>query len=312
MRKQWSTSPKRSLRRVAIIGLIPLWLLFGLVGNAEGSQIGIGLFYPGVYVQEFWRDSTPYFAVSNTTDSTVSLYVREAKTSRRGRGPTRLQIDRGPIVEKWEIPSGQTRIFDVSELSSMELVEVRQNQRYGGLLNPPREPPLAAKGKLVTYGSLNLGGGIGQVPVWSEQDSLVYRSRNGIELYCVVRQDRGRVVFGSKVELWRIINNRKEGFPPVDKNADGTPREEIDLPWLVIRNVRCTSLRVERENDLYTVYMSDPIIKKDYHVITLRYDFPKEEHERGAGVGIARMNGILIWGESQHKKWFGRGILVKN
>jgi hypothetical protein len=153
-------------------------LLVALLGSsASADQIALGLSWEQkIFVQEYWRLGSPYYAVSNRTDKNVTITV-SGKTAKVA-GPWRVKPG---AAKGFEIPTAET---------NFELVRVLNADRSLGLLEQPTKlTPPTADGFATCVG-LNGSGGR-DISLWMVQKQWQYVAGEPIEVTFYVKARPG-------------------------------------------------------------------------------------------------------------------------
>jgi hypothetical protein len=187
--------------------------------DAHSSIGGGGFKNRGLFVQEYWKHGRPFYAIANMMDSTAHIVVQQD----------------GPVVAKWRVEPKQVAYFEVSALSKTQDVRLLLNGQSLGTLEPMRRSDyeLAQPGKspeVITNTSTNQWGGTYSDFLWFEQESMVFKADEDIQLTLVVRGSSGIIAFGPYELMWSFVNPGLEGG-----------RYEWDFPCPLLLPTRATS-----------------------------------------------------------------------
>jgi len=234
--------------------------------TARAELIGVGLdFRTGVFVQEYWQNGKPYYALANLGKEGVQISVNDWKSGAALAGP-------------WGVQSQSVTHVDASKLPANGLVRFQlANGKALGLLNVPM-PPAASGKNVATFEGMNGSGGRHN-ELWCEQEKLAYSADEVIDLKLLVPGGAGIIKYSTKAEEGAILQ----------------------LPLL---EATCETLPITRMGDQVQILASKPLKKQALHTITLRFRAPMASTptmvmvsgwraiSTGAGHGITR--GIVV------------------
>lgn len=213
-------------------------LLVPLCGSfARAELIGVGLdFRKGIFVQEYWQDGKPYYAIANLGKEKTTISVADWKTGAVLAGP-------------WDLMAQTVRHVDASTVRGDALVRFQLADGSAlGLLMPPTPPPNPVKGSLATYDGMNGSGGR-QVELWCEQAVPAFKTGEIIELALKLPTGAGVIKYTTKPENGNVVQ----------------------LPLL---EASCETLPVKNVGNEYQILASKPLKAEKLHTVTLRFRAP--------------------------------------
>lgn len=261
--------------------VIALLVLVNCATQVQCESVAIGLSGKNIFVQEYWKDGLPRYLIANLRKDTVRIIVHRKVASKESEKP---------LAGPWEVENNSVLDVDASRLRGKGLLRFQTECGISlGILDQPSAPPSIAKDAIATTCGLN---GVGLDSVLFEQDKLIARSGEIVELKCVLPAGSGVLRFGKQREPLAI-----EGIYPAVLS------QELISEALVIEG-RCSTLAVnitEREISVDT-QMRDKSLK--YHIVTLRFRAPK--------VGAKTMVEISGYLKGPHRSgWLSRGIIIE-
>jgi hypothetical protein len=218
-----------------------LALVMGLVCAQPTSAevIGIGLdFRKGLFVQEYWQDGKPHYALANLGAEGVRITVTDRKSGAVLAGP-------------WEVKARSVAHVEAGKVAGNDLVQFTlANGSSLGLLTAPVPPAQQAKGVLTTSDGMNGSGGR-HAEIWCEQARPTFKSEELIELKLVVPANAGIIKYSTKQEENRTIVH--------------VPLVEAD----------CATLPVEKVGAELHIRTNQPLKDEPRHTVTLRFKAPR-------------------------------------
>jgi hypothetical protein len=239
--------------------------------------IAVGLPWEGgVFLQEFWREGTPFYAVANRADDPVEVSVGEwtGKVGQRIAGP-------------WQVASNSVQCCDIQDLAreyAGDLVCISLNGRPHGLLRAPRPPDFspdwAATHEILTIDGLN-GLGTRTSGLLVRQPRLEFRSGEIVTLVLQTPSKLGSVIFNAK---------DRPSLP-----------EQIDVV-----EARTDANSVEKRGDLLIVGVSGEA-DAGHPTVTLSARMPRVQHDT-----LCCLTGNVSSGPGGPTFSFARGLLVRS
>jgi hypothetical protein len=139
------------------------------------DQIPLGLRWDKVFVQEYWKDGKPYYAIANIGDRNAIVWTTD------GAG-------------KWKVKAGQIARVAVQPGQNGALFRFMIDQQNLGLLQQPVTPKQPVKDGYATYLGLNGSGG-GYQDLYCVQKEFSFPSGGIIEIDLIVPSKRGTITF---------------------------------------------------------------------------------------------------------------------
>jgi hypothetical protein len=160
------------MRALRWLVLVPCVL--ALVPLAHGDQVPLGLPWEQIFIQEYWHNGKPHFAIANIgkADAAVSTTAPD--------GPWNVKA--GDIVQ---VP---TKLGKENELLTVSTA----TRRLGRVQCPAAPSEQAKKPYVVKYG---LNGSGGQFGSYYMQQDWIFPSEGAIEIDLVIPAKRGMVTF---------------------------------------------------------------------------------------------------------------------
>ena len=160
--------------------------------HANGALIAVGLPWDtGVFVQEYWSQGMPHYAIANVSNEAAEVGVAEwnGRVGRRLMGP-------------WTVAPHSVQCWAIQELVTgysgpLIAVSLNNNPVYGLLKapQPPAGPLTWEKGEgILTVDGLN-GTGDRHANLWCWQQQLVFDPGQAISLTLQVPENIGTLVF---------------------------------------------------------------------------------------------------------------------
>ena len=247
----------------------------------------------GLYIQEYWHDGVPRYAVYNAGVDTLSLAVRSLSRGKRRsirRGDELMLTPGGTVpgdtLAIWQLPAGAVTLLPAVGIPDAPVREVRllglygpYGQGFGSWSDAGIRWPVPESG-VATYASLNVPGAR-QREAWVVQDRLWYESGEGFELDLVLAGGSG-ILQLSRVARWTSI------------------------PSVVVLDAECATLDV---SDLGEVFEIDALnVDKDSGLHHVSVHCAAPEVTRPA---MACLGGTLKVDPGWREEGFYRGILVR-
>lgn len=230
------------------------------------NVIGIGLdFRKGIFVQEYWQDGKPFYALANLGKEAVHISVADWKTGAVMAGP-------------WEVKAMSVSRVDASKVGGNALVSFRVANGALGLLMPPTAPAERMMGVLASYDGMNGSGGR-HTELWCEQTKPAFKSAEMIELKIKVPGNSGVIKYSTK-------------------------GEDSIIAQLPLQEAICETLPVKTVGNEIQILTSQPLKAEKLHTVTLRFRAPMvttptmvmvsgwRAISNGGGHGITR--GIIV------------------
>jgi hypothetical protein len=152
----------------------PMSIVLAVAPLAHADLIGVGLPWEQVFIQEYWHNGKPHFAIANIGKTDVVL------TTGAPDGP--WQVKAGAVVQVETRPGKANGLLTVST----------KTRRLGLLQNPTAPLEKAHKPYVVHYG---LNGSGGKFNAYYAQQIWTFPSEGTIELDLVIPENRGKVTF---------------------------------------------------------------------------------------------------------------------
>ena len=242
------------------------------VHDASAMSIGVGLQWREVFVQEYWVDGSPHYAIANfgKTDLKISMY------------PYRAAHGAKAIAGPWEVKAGSvTQVEAPGGLKGLVALKLADGKHLG-LLGPPKGPATQPKGKYISYDGLNGSGGR-HLNLWCEQDALTFKSGGVIELKLAIPAGAGLIKY---------------------KKDPGNASSKLPIKKVAIREAVSETARITSDDKLITIDTKNPVKQAKAHSIIVRFDAPK--------VTTATMAYADGWLQSSGRGGHGitRGVIV--
>jgi hypothetical protein len=223
----------------------PLCLLAGVLAahQADASLIAVGLPWKDVFVQEYWKDGAPRYAIANFRKEDIVVSVcagREQEGLKPLAGPWKVKA--GAIVHV-DAPKGQTGLLSV----------VLGDGKSLGLISAPQSGQGQPKEKYVSYDGLNGSGGR-HTDLWCEQDALTVKSGGVIELTLKLPANAGILKY-TKV---------KEERNPAIAVSKATVKEAVSETALITADDKSITIDTKK-----------PAKPAPMHTVTVRFEAPK-------------------------------------
>jgi len=161
--------------------------------RSDGGLIAVGLpWSPGVFVQEYWSQGQPWYAIANASARSVEIAVREWK-GKAGRS----------LTDAWTIAPGTVQFHEIGGLlnensGALVAISMDTNPVYG-LLKPPRLPsrPIewASPDDILTLAGLN-GVGDRDANLSCRQTGLVFHPGQVVSLHFLLPGDLDTLALG--------------------------------------------------------------------------------------------------------------------
>ena len=240
--------------------------------DANAMSIGVGLQWREVFVQEYWLDGSPHYAIANfgKDDLKISMYpYRAAQGAKAVAGP--WQVKAGGITHV-DAPKG------LDGLVALKLAD----GKHLGLLGPPKGGATQPKGKYLSYDGLNGSGGR-HLNLWCEQAALTFKSGGVIELKLTIPAGGGLIKY---------------------KKDPGSSSSKLPIKKAAIREAVSETARITSDDKLITIDTKNPTKQAKTHSIIVRFDAPKVtdatmvyadgwlQKSKGGGHGITR--GVIV------------------
>jgi len=205
-------------------------------------MIAIGLPWREIFIQEYWKDGTPHYAIANFGKEAIKISAFAGRAPAAVAGP--WEVEAGAIVHV-EAPEGQTGLLTLR----------LDGEKHLGLIGAPRAGATQPKGKCATYDGLNGSGGR-HTDLWCEQDTVTFKSGGVIELTLKVPANAG------------IIKYKKGG---------GQPSGKIAISKAAIKEAVSDTARITADDKVITIDVKKPDKQAAMHTIAVRFDAPKVE-----------------------------------
>lgn len=227
---------------------IILTLVLALPTLANASQIAIGLDWrQNVFVQEFWQDGKPRYAIYNSRPGAIKITVNDVQFVTLP-GTESFQAVEGKERANWEVKGKGVAFVDAPTApASARLQYLRFRIADGprlGVLTFPVPPADLPKGKIVSCDGINGSGGRRQ-NVCYEQDALTFKSDGIIEV---------------KLKLPAVSFRKKKS---IDNPAEA-----------LISEAECATLPIQASAEAIVIDVSKPLKAVAMHTVTLRFRAP--------------------------------------
>ena len=232
------------IRRWGLLLMVFAALVFGAVQVPASLVVGIRG-DTGLYIQEYWQDGVPKYAIYNAGVDTLDLSVRNLAIGKRRHVPngdeimiTPPGVVQGDTLTTWHLAPLAVALLPAVGVPDRLRSEERlvglygpHNEAYGiwadaGMRRPAIRGPVPESG-IVTYADLNVPGKRFR-DVWVVQDRLWYESGEGFKLNIVLASGTGIL------EL-----RRGEAWP--------------ELPDVVILEAQCATLEVTDSDEVIQI-----------------------------------------------------------
>jgi hypothetical protein len=222
--------------RLFILGSL---LAVSLGASVSADQIPLGLSWDQkVFVQEYWRLGSPYYAVSNRTDKVATLT---------------LIGNKGQIGGPWRVKSGATKGFQVPTADNLnELVRVMNGDRSLGLIDLPTKLTPPAEDGFATCVGLNGSGGRDQ-NLWMVQKQWQY-------------------VAGGVIEVTFLIKSRPGTLSLTGPAGDTRPG---GLAGAQVKKATSETLPVQEKGKGFVIDTGKPKKPADWHRVTVQLQAPE-------------------------------------
>ena len=293
-----STSYRSHCLRAVFFWVLVIQLTLGVFSTAIGS-LAIGMQSRGIFLQEYWEDNVPYYAVFNSADSsqTISLQCYHLKSV-----GFEYEFGDGPVVASWELDANSLNFHPSLILDACRYIRLSQNEESLGLIYAPVSPDsmftaishsyTTSDSRIVTFSSMN-GWGIGpSKDLWVEQDSLTYSASQDVEVVLYIESMSRKLVFGNPKAIHQYFN------PHVPFNPSKDPTSSMKIaPY---RATSDSASMVEKEGAI-EFQLPEEDNRTALHKIKLQFHLPRVlettvmyytgwlVHDNGNRSGFSRM-----------------------
>ncbi|QDU95892.1 hypothetical protein [Lignipirellula cremea] len=157
-------------------------LTVGFCRQASAEIIGIGLDWrKNIFVQEYWSEGKPYYAIANKTDSDQTIVCVAYRGQAKLAGP-------------WKAPANSVVHVDASPLIGKDLVQFDlEGGSSLGLMAAPPAPGDIPQAPVVSFDGLNGSGGR-HTDIWVEQNATTFTSGKPVELRMQIPGTQGELM----------------------------------------------------------------------------------------------------------------------
>jgi hypothetical protein len=252
--------------------LFVLAVAFGC-NNLNAMSIGVGLHWRDIFVQEYWEDGVPYYAIANFRDETVKISL----FAWRAEGEAKPQA--GP----WEIKAKSVLRVEAPRNLEGQLLSFRldDGQRLGHL-SAPESGSTKPEDRYASYDGLNGSGGR-HADLTCGQATPAFKSMGVIEIKLRIPARTGILKF---------------------KKAAQRRLPDCVITEATIRGAESETAGISADDEYIVIDTNKAALAAKLHTVTLRFAAPKVAQptmfyingflaiSAGTGHGITR--GVII------------------
>jgi len=235
------------------IGIVALALL---VGNADASQLIIGLRNRGIFLQEFWDGDDHQYAIVNMNNSSATLAMRWFTIQDDGHHFHDPRY--GPIERKWTLTPGVVTFSDAFSPDSSNLIDVQLDGAPLGLLKVVKgRPAESGSSSMIVDGGVNGWGGRSAL-LWIQQPARLLPPDSEVELTLFAKPGAGAVTFSDPRQRDKDLPLQK--LVPIGLTSEVGEITEQDSGFVVRFGEKTQSGRVhEASLRVRTPAVTDPV-----------------------------------------------------
>lgn len=223
--------------------LFILAVAFGC-NNLNAMSIGVGLHWRDIFVQEYWEDGVPYYAIANFRDETVKISL----FAWRAEGEAKA------LAGPWEIKAKSVlRVEAPSNLEGQLLSFRMEDGQRLGLLSAPESGSTKPEDRYASYDGLNGSGGR-HADLWCEQAMPAFKSNGVIEIKVRIPARKGILKF---------------------KKAAQRRLPDCVITEVTIREAESKTAGISTDDVYIVIDTSKAALPAKLHTVNLRFDAPK-------------------------------------
>lgn len=233
----------------------------------HASQIAMGITNRGIFVQEYWDEGKPFYAIANLTGQQSHIALRAS--SDRDDGVHFTDHEYGATLLDFTATAGAVVFLETAVATNMNepdgtrtihSVDVLLNDKTVGCLSPRTSPRQTTVSKIMTDANMNYWGGGADGSVWFEQESMIWKGDHDITITLAIVTNSGDVGFGPYDQLGKFIASDP-------KMGSGNYTYDLPVPLLLPEKATCASLNVSENDGVYSVNSNAPSAERVNKVV---------------------------------------------
>lgn len=240
----------------------------------HASQIVMGITGNSIFLQEYWAEGKPFYAIANLTGQRGQIVLRASSVHDDGvhftdkeYGSTLLNFSAAADTVVFLESQVATNMKGSLNSRTIHLIDVLLNDKTVGCLKPRSTPEQTIACKVMTDANMNYWGGGADGSVWFEQESMIWKGNRDISITLAIVTNSGDVGFGPYDQLGKFIASDP-------KMGSGNYTYDLPVPLLLPRKATCASLNVSENDGVYSVNSNAPSPERVNKVV-LTFHTPK-------------------------------------